>query len=57
MNDSDLNLSQDMFWNNDTFDYYDFDNVNVTNQACYGASDKVCGNIFNFCMNRILLSE
>ena len=42
MNDSDLNLSQDMFWNNDTFDYYDFDNVNVTNQACYGASDKVC---------------
>ena len=52
MNDSDLNLSQDMFWDNDTFEYYDYDNVNVTNQACYGASNKVCGNIFNFCMNK-----
>ena len=49
MNESDFNLRQDMFWNNDTFEYYDFDND--TSQACYGASNKVCENILNFCIN------
>ena len=53
MNDSDINLSQDMFWGNDTFEYYDFGND--TNQACYGASDKVCGNIFSLYMNKVPL--
>ena len=46
MNDSDIiDLSQDAFWNNYTFEHYDFDND--TSLACYGASDKVCDSLNN----------